>query len=200
MDTHTPSDEAQLVRAAQRGDQRAFRKLVERHQRKTFAVAFGILRDADAARDACQDAFLKVHQSLPTFEGTSQFYTWLYRIVVNLCLDQLRRRRFERVELDEGRALDEPLDGPPLPQSSDPHASLAAKELRARLERAFQQLSPAHRTVITLREVNELSYKEIAGVMRCSIGTVMSRLFHARRYVQATLRAEPDFDAISLAA
>jgi len=197
----TPSDEAQLVRAAQRGDQRAFRTLVERHQRKAFAVAFGILRDSDAARDACQDAFLKVHQSLPSFEGTSQFYTWLYRIVVNLCLDQLRRRRFERVELDQGRANDDTLDGNlPHHLGSDPHASLAAKELRERLEQAFDRLSPAHRTVITLREVNELSYKEIAGVMRCSIGTVMSRLFHARRYVQAMLREQPDFDRASLAA
>ncbi|HZS42383.1 MAG TPA: sigma-70 family RNA polymerase sigma factor [Polyangia bacterium] len=191
------TDETHLVDAARRGDHAAYRTLVERHQRKAFAVAFGILRDADAARDACQDAFLKAHQSLASFEGTSQFYTWLYRVVVNLCLDQLRRRKLECVELDERRAIagDVELIAPRL--SSDPDATLAAKELRLRLEHVFARLSPAHRAVLTLREVNQLSYKEIADAVGCSIGTVMSRLFHARRNAQALLRQEPDFESLA---
>jgi RNA polymerase sigma-70 factor (ECF subfamily) len=196
------NDEPSLVAAARRGDHAAFRTLLERHQRKAFAVAFGILRDPDAARDACQDAFLRMHQALPTFEGGSQFYTWMYRIVVNLCLDHLRRRRLECVELDDFRLreADEAADRIAPAPAIDPSESLAAKELRERLDRAFARLSPTHRTVVTLREVNGLSYKEIAHVMRCSMGTVMSRLFHARRYLQDMLRDEPEAAMFSAAA
>jgi RNA polymerase sigma-70 factor (ECF subfamily) len=183
----------QLVQAAQRGDDGAFRTLVERHQRKAFVVAAGILRDADAARDVCQDAFLKVHQRLATFEGGAQFYTWLYRIVVNLCIDQLRRRRLDGGDYEDWS------EQAASPRSFDPAESLARKELSERLHDAFNRLSPTHRTVVTLRELNGLSYKEIAQVMRCSVGTVMSRLFNARRYLQEMLADVPDAELLAAA-
>jgi RNA polymerase sigma-70 factor (ECF subfamily) len=186
-------EDAQLVRAAQQGDAAAFRALVERYQRKALSVAVGILRDPDAAHDAVQEAFLKVHQRIQSFEGGSQFFTWLYRIVVNLCIDHLRRRRLDCVDIDDlGSKESEWAADRVAPAAIDPCESLAAKELRARLRDAFNKLSPAHRTVITLRELNGCSYKEIAQVMNCSLGTVMSRLFNARKYMQAMLADEPE--------
>jgi RNA polymerase sigma-70 factor, ECF subfamily len=186
------TDEVKLIDAARHGDHAAFGKLVKKHQRKVYAVALGVLRDPDAARDACQDAFLKVHKGLAAFDGSSQFYTWLYRIVVNRCIDYLRQRRVDCTELDpQGLYMAPQLE-------SDPSRSLADKELRARLERASACLSPTHRTVVTLREVNGLAYKEIAAVMGTSIGTVMSRLFHARKNLQVILA--DDRDALALAA
>jgi RNA polymerase sigma-70 factor (ECF subfamily) len=183
-------DERKLVEDARRGDADAFRQLVLRHQRKAYAVALGIVHDADEARDICQEAFLKAHRNLATFEGDSQFFTWLYRIVTNLCIDHLRRRRGEKLEFDEAVATDDAGDESgisPRRLGFDPGRALADKELRARLHDALGKLSPTHRTVLVLREVEGLSYQEMADVMKCSIGTIMSRLFHARKKMQAML-------------
>jgi len=194
-----------LVESARHGDAAAFRALVIRHQRKAYAVALGVVRDPDDARDVCQEAFIKVYRGLAGFDGNSQFFTWLYRIVVNLSIDHLRRRRTERVELDETRALESSDDaGEIVPQqlTSDPARALAQRELREQIGSALDRLSHAHRTVLVLRELNGLSYKEIAVEMRCSVGTVMSRLFHARKKMQAFLleNADQNDDALALAA
>ena len=182
-------DDKQLVDAARQGDVKAFAELVNRHQRRAYAVALGMVHDADDARDVCQEAFLKVHKNLATFEGEAQFFTWLYRIVMNLCIDLLRKRRGQQVEFDDAQGHDDPDVGgiAPVRTGFDPARALSDKELRAQITRALAQLSPSHRAVLVMREVDGLSYQEMAETMSCSIGTIMSRLFHARKKMQAML-------------
>jgi RNA polymerase sigma-70 factor (ECF subfamily) len=182
-------DDRQLVDAAKRGDVGAFRELVIRHQRRAYAVALGMVHDPDDARDVCQEAFLKVHKNLATFEGEAQFFTWLYRIVMNLCIDHLRKKRGQQVEFDETQAQGDGDEGgiAPVRTGFDPARALADKELRGQILRALDKLSPAHRAVLVMREVDGLSYQEMADTMKCSIGTIMSRLFHARKKMQTLL-------------
>ena len=182
-------DDKQLVEAARQGDAAAFRELVKRHQRRAYAVALGMVHDPDDARDVCQEAFLKVHKNLGTFEGEAQFFTWLYRIVANLCIDLLRKRRGMKVEFDDTLANDDPDEAGISPRRTgfDPARALADKELRAQIMAALDKLSPAHRSVLVMREVEGMSYQEMADIMKCSIGTIMSRLFHARKKMQTML-------------
>jgi RNA polymerase sigma-70 factor (ECF subfamily) len=182
-------DDRQLVDDARKGNAAAFRELVVRHQRRAYAVALGMVHDPDDARDICQDAFLKVHKSLATFEGDSQFFTWLYRIVMNLCIDHLRKRRGQQVEFDETIAQGDADDAGVTPHRTgfDPARALADKELRTQILGALAKLSPSHRAVLVMREVDGLSYQEMSETMKCSIGTIMSRLFHARKKMQQML-------------
>ena len=183
-------DERKLVEAARQGDAAAFEALVKKHQRKAYAVALGMVHDADEARDICQDAFLKAHKNLAGFEGDAQFFTWLYRIIANLCIDHLRKRRGERMEFDETVANDDASDDSgiaPRRLGFDPGRALADKELRQHIQTALAKLTAPHRAVLIMREVEGLSYKEMADVMNCSIGTIMSRLFHARKKMQTLL-------------
>jgi RNA polymerase sigma-70 factor (ECF subfamily) len=184
-------DDRQLVDAARNGDANAFRELVIRHQRRAYAVALGMLHDPDDARDVCQEAFLKVHKSIGTFEGEAQFFTWLYRIVMNLCIDHLRKKRGQQVEFDDAQSHDDPDEGgiAPVRTGFDPARALADKELRNQILGALDKLSPTHRAVLVMREVDGLSYQEMADTMKCSIGTIMSRLFHARKKMQTMLIA-----------
>lgn len=197
MDAPTEPADAELVAQAQKGSQAAFRKLVEKYQRRLYAMALGMMKDPDEARDAVQDALLKAYRNLPSFQGQSAFYTWLYRIGVNVCIDRMRSQgRVGKVEYEEG--VDAEDDGEsgisPRRVGFDPAQALHSREIRERLERAIAELSPTHRAVLLLREVDGLSYKEIAEVMECSEGTVMSRLFHARKNMQARLRPLVDGD------
>jgi RNA polymerase sigma-70 factor (ECF subfamily) len=177
------------VEAARKGEVQAFRELVNRHQRRAYAVALGMVHDPDDARDIVQEAFLKVYKNLSTFEGEAQFFTWLYRIVMNVSIDLLRKKRGQQVEFDDAQAHDDPDPGglAPVRTGFDPARALADKELRAQILRALEQLSPTHRAVLVMREVDGLSYQEMADTMQCSIGTIMSRLFHARKKMQAML-------------
>jgi RNA polymerase sigma-70 factor (ECF subfamily) len=180
-------DDHDLVRAARGGDRDAFRTLFERYNRRSYALAYGVLRNQDDALDVVQDAFIKAHEHLDKFEGASGFYTWLYRIVMNLAIDLLRkRRRASPVELE---VLDSGTDDPLLPRllGGNPGRALLDKEIRARIDAALAELSENHRTVLVLRELEGLSYEEIARAMSCSKGTIMSRLFHARRNMQKRL-------------
>lgn len=162
------------------------------HQRRAYAVALGVLHDPDDARDVCQEAFLKAHRNLASFEGDAQFFTWLYRIVMNLCIDQLRKRRGEKVEFDEAIASDDPNDDAgiaPRRLGFDPGRALDDKELRDQIREALAQLPSVHRAVLVMREIEGLSYQEMADRVGVSIGTIMSRLFHARRKMQKMLLA-----------
>ena len=189
------ADDVALVTRARSGDQAAFGTLLRKYERRVFSVANGILRNVDDARDVCQDAFWKAHNALASFDGQAQFFTWMYRITVNVAIDHLRKRRGERVEFDDARANGEDEGADPNGLSPrrlgfDPVRALEDRELREQLERALQQLSPAHRAVLVLREVEGLAYQEMADVVGCSIGTIMSRLFHARKRMQALLLAD----------
>jgi RNA polymerase sigma-70 factor (ECF subfamily) len=185
-------EERKLVDDARRGDANAFRELVKRNQRRAYAVALGMVHDPDDARDITQEAFLKVHRNLATFEGEAQFFTWLYRIVMNQCIDHLRRKRGEKVEFDDALANQESDDSGIAPRRTgfDPAKALSDKELRERIRGALARLSAAHRAVLVMREVDGLSYQEMADQVGVSIGTIMSRLFHARKKMQKMLTQE----------
>ena len=187
--THDPVDDRDLVESARRGDRDAFRTLFERYHRRAYALAFGVLRHQEDALDVVQDAFIKAHKYLDKFEGNSSFYTWLYRIIMNLAIDHLRKhRRVKPVELDETR-VDAQADETFLPKllGGNPGRALADKEIRKRIDEALDELSENHRAVLVMRELEGLSYEEMAQTMGCSKGTIMSRLFHARRNMQKRL-------------
>jgi RNA polymerase sigma-70 factor, ECF subfamily len=186
-------DDGELVDAARAGDADAFRALFERYHRRAYSLAYGVVHSKDDALDVVQDAFIKAHKYLDKFEGTSSFYTWLYRIVMNLAIDHLRKHKKSRVvdfsdtNVQEGDASvgDEELI--PKILGGHPGRALMDKEIRGRIEGALAELSDNHRAVLVMRELEGLSYEEMAQVMGCSKGTIMSRLFHARRNMQKRL-------------
>ena len=185
---YSSAEDQALVRAAQRGDMAAFEELVARHRDKIYARAFSMMRNEEEAIDLSQEAWVKGWQRLAQFHGESSFGTWMTRIVINLCLDQLRKQKRQRTESIE--ELEEDSGGVERQMpivTVNPTAGLEKAELRQRIDRALSQLSYEHRTVLILHEFEELEYKEIAKVMGCSIGTVMSRLFYARRKMAALL-------------
>jgi RNA polymerase sigma-70 factor (ECF subfamily) len=180
--------EEDLVRLAQKGGLAAFEELVARHRDKIYARAYSMMRNEDDALDLSQDAWVKGWRRLEQFQGDSSFVTWMTRIVINLCLDQLRKHKRQRTESIE--AMDEDSGGVERQMPvviTNPTEGLERGELRQRIDRALAQLSHEHRTVLVLHEFEELEYKEIAKRMNCSIGTVMSRLFYARRRMASLL-------------
>jgi RNA polymerase sigma-70 factor, ECF subfamily len=185
-------EDRELVERVVAGDHRAFRRLVEKYQRKVYNIAFGILRNPDGAMDIAQDAFVKVYKHLPNFKGDAAFYTWLYRIVVNLCIDKKRRAsRAKEVDYDDtlAHATDGLHDGPMLATThlDAPDRALARSELREHMEEALEALSESHRAILLMREVEGLSYEELSEALDIPKGTVMSRLFHARKNFQKAL-------------
>jgi RNA polymerase sigma-70 factor (ECF subfamily) len=170
----------------------AFRGLVERHQRRAFAIALALVRDENDARELVQDAFLRVHKSLPTFQGGSSFFTWLYRIITNLSIDLMRKPGRQTADLEEARLdRDDGVDAD-IPflgriEGADPVDIVRRREIAARLQSALDALPSYHRAVIVMRELDGLSYEEMAQAMGVSKGTIMSRLFHARQKLQKAL-------------
>ncbi len=180
-------DEA-LVKAAQQGDMAAFEELVARHRDKLYARAYSMMRNEEEAIDLSQEAWVKGWQRLNQFQGESSFATWMTRIVINLCLDAIRRQKRQRAESIE--AMDDESGGVERQMpviTVNPTERLERTELRARIDEALSKLSYAHRTVLVLHEFENMEYKRIAKTMECSIGTVMSRLFYARRKLAALL-------------
>jgi RNA polymerase sigma-70 factor (ECF subfamily) len=187
QDKSTVPDE-NLVRAAQKGDMPAFEELVARHRDKLYARAFSMMRNEEEAIDLSQEAWVKGWQRLAQFQGDSSFVTWMTRITINLCLDQLRKQKRQRAESIE--AMDEEAGGVERQMpvvTVNPSEGLERGELRQKIDEALAQLSHEHRTALILHEFEDLEYKEIAKRMGCSIGTVMSRLFYARRKMAALL-------------
>jgi RNA polymerase sigma-70 factor (ECF subfamily) len=189
--------DAELVARAQAGETVAFDELVRRHRNRVFAMIRNMIhREADAW-DLSQEAFLKAWKALPRFEAKAKFSTWLFRIVHNVVYDWTRRRRPESAdEWNEELLNREKID--PASRTTPagalrPDASLSNSELREKIEEALDTLSPGHREAVVLKDVQGLAYKEIAEVMDCSIGTVMSRLHYARKKLQTLLKDE--FDA-----
>lgn len=191
-----PSEEVDLgvVERARNGDLNAFRTLVDTYEQRVFAIALGVVGNPEDARDITQEAFLKVFKKLDSFRGQSSFYTWLYRIVFNLSVDMSRKRYRTRevlsgdnLTLEKNILENDDVKSTVTASSEDPELSFSRSELRSRLTKAMGDLSPEHRTVITLREVDGLSYEEISQVVGCSKGTVMSRLHHARKRLQKAL-------------
>ncbi|HVM47858.1 MAG TPA: sigma-70 family RNA polymerase sigma factor [Candidatus Acidoferrum sp.] len=185
---HSSADEAALVRAAREGDMAAFEELVARNRDRVYARAYSMMRNEDEALDLSQEAWVKGWQRLKQFQGDSTFGTWITRIVINLCLDELRRQKRHRAESIEAIAEDSGGVERQMPVVTvNPTLGLEREELRKRISDALGKLSYEHRTVLVLHEFEEMEYKQIAKTMGCSIGTVMSRLFYARRKLAALL-------------
>lgn len=170
-----------LVARAKEGDRDAFREIYERHRHKVYKVAYGMTRNQDDALDVVQDAFVKAHRSIARFEGRSSISTWLCQIATHQAIDLSRRRKVRKADsLEEGLvAKKKPGDAP--------REKAQASELSAALSGALGELSEKHRTVFVLYTVKGMSYKEIAAALEISIGTVMSRLFYARKNLQQML-------------
>lgn len=186
-DYSSASDDT-LVRQAQRGNMPAFEELVARHRDKVYSRAYSMMRSEDDALDLSQEAWVKAWQRLVQFQGESSFATWITRIVINLCLDAMRKQK--RLQAESIDQMDEESGGVErhLPEVQvDMLERLDREELRARIDAGLSQLSDAHRTVLILHEFEGLEYKECAKRMGCSIGTIMSRLFYARRRLAALL-------------
>jgi len=191
--------DAELVVQAQGGDSRAFDALVTRYRGKIYAMIFNMIHNDADAWDLAQDAFLKAWKALPKFEARAGFYTWLYRITHNVTYDWLRKKKITSgaAEFDDSiRGQDiEPGSRTTPKVASAPDQSLDRVELGGRIRDAIEQLSPDHQAVILLKEVEGLKYQEIADTLECTIGTVMSRLFYARKKLQVLLADVRDLDS-----
>jgi RNA polymerase sigma-70 factor (ECF subfamily) len=178
------ADETELIQRARQGDAVAFGVLVERYQRRVAGVAMAVVHNQDDALELAQETFIRAYENLAKFESRSSFSTWLYRIAANLAID-LRRREGRRTML-RGEEAEIELERLPSPQGDSFHTT-ARGELNTRLRAALEELTPEHRAVILLREVEGLSYDEISDVLQCPRGTVMSRLHYARTRLRAIL-------------
>ncbi|MGH7906768.1 MAG: sigma-70 family RNA polymerase sigma factor [Candidatus Binataceae bacterium] len=178
-------DETELIERARKGDAQAFGALVERYQRRVVGVALAVVHNQDDALELAQETFVRAYQNLPKFESRSSFSTWLYRIAANLSIDF--RRHEGRHPVLRGEDADNELRRLPSAQG-DSFKAAARGELSERIARALEELTPEHRTVILLREVEGLSYDEISEAINCPRGTVMSRLHYARNRLRCILK------------
>ena len=184
--------ELELVRQAQGGDTEAFDELVSRFRSRVFGMIYNMVHNEQDAWDLAQDSFLKAWKSIGRFRGQSSFYTWIYRIVMNVTIDWLRKKQVKGsgAEFDDSIQLKEidPASRTVPHAGFQPHQHMEHQEIRTRIEAAIAQLSPEHRAVILMKEIEDMQYHEIAESLGCSIGTVMSRLFYARKKLQNLLR------------
>ena len=186
-----PADELQLVAKAQTGDTAAFDELVTRYRSRAFSMIYNMVRNEQDAWDVTQDGFVKAWKNIGRFRGQSAFYTWLYRILMNVAIDSLRRKQVEGgTEFDDAIGLHniEPGAATTPRAELEPATRLGDKEIRARIDQAIARLSPDHRAVIVMREIDGMDYQEIADAMGSTLGTVMSRLFYARKKMQTMLK------------
>ncbi|MBN1334451.1 MAG: sigma-70 family RNA polymerase sigma factor [Deltaproteobacteria bacterium] len=183
-------DDVDLVDRVRAGDATAYRGLVERYQNRVYGLVYGMVRDREEARDLTQEAFVKAYRNLSGFRQDASFHTWLFRIAMNVAIDHIRKhRRIRTSEYDD--ALDHDDEGLDTWEADHLRRSPARdherQHLYDRIMAALQHLSPEHRQAILLREIEGLSYKEIADAMDIPEGTVMSRLFYARKRLQELL-------------
>ncbi|HYO52202.1 sigma-70 family RNA polymerase sigma factor [Archangium sp.] len=194
------TDDLTLVKRVRGGDQRAFKLLVERYQRKVYAVALGMLKDKEEAMDVSQEAFVKVYKYLDHFKGDSSFYTWLYRITVNICIDVMRRKGAsggETEEFDESVITDlseARIGALGSRLGTNPQKSALRRELAEKIQEALAAVPEKHRAILLLREIEGMSYEDLSRTLDIPKGTVMSRLFHARAKVQKILSEYLELD------
>lgn len=179
-----------LVERAQRGDKQAFDLLVSKYQRKLARLLSRFIRDAAEVEDVTQEAFIKAYRALPTFRGDSAFYTWLYRIGINTAKNYLvamgrRAPTSTDVDADEAESFE---GGEQLRDLNTPENELMSRQVADNVNQTLAELPEELRTAITLREIEGLSYEDIANIMNCPIGTVRSRIFRAREAIAAKLR------------
>jgi RNA polymerase sigma-70 factor (ECF subfamily) len=185
-----PTDH-QLVARVQKGDKRAFDLLVLKYQFRLQAIVSRFIRDTDEVADVTQEAFIKAYRALPKFRGDSQFYTWLYRIAINTAKNYLvsKNRRTANTDIDIGDA-EQFADNDKLIDETSPENSMMTEELAQVIKDSLNQLTEDLRTALTLREFEGMSYEEIAAIMDCPVGTVRSRIFRAREFIDERVLGE----------
>ena len=184
--------ELDLVKQCQAGNTEAFDQLVTRYRTRVFAMIYNMVHNEQDAWDLAQDSFVKAWKSIGRFRGRSSFYTWIYRIVMNVTIDWLRKKQVKGAGAEFNDAIQlreiEPASRTVPKADPLPHERMEQSEIRARIDNAIAQISPEHRAVILMKEIEEMQYHEIAEALGCSIGTVMSRLFYARKKLQNLLK------------
>ena len=189
-----PDEDFRLVALAQQGDMSAYDALVTRHRGRIFAMIRNMIHQEADAWDISQDVFIKAWHGLPRFEAKARFSTWLYRIARNAVYDWLRKRKIETVgELNDEIFTREKIDSASFTTPAggeSPADTMAHGELRVKIQAALAKLSPDHREIVLLKDVQGFSYKEIADSLSITLGTVMSRLYYARQKLQAMLKDE----------
>jgi RNA polymerase sigma-70 factor (ECF subfamily) len=189
-----PSEIRQWVRQAQAGDQEAFGRLMQTYHQRVFGLVYGMVNQADDAQELVQQTWIKAWTKLHTFKGDAEFFTWVYRIASYASLDFLRKRKRQREDpipetgAEPARNLDYEV-APSVNPRPDRQAMHA--EIKQRFEEALRDLTPEHRMALVLREIDGLSYDDIARVMKCRKGTVMSRIFYARKRLQEQMKDYP---------
>ena len=185
------NQEQNWIQAARNGDQAAFGQLVIKYQKRVYALTVRMCPTPELAEEAVQETFLSAWQGLPFFRGDSAFSTWLYRLASNACVDLLRKEgRHQGPSLDDEAVSAEVPDTRPTPE-----AAAEQKELRAQIEAGLRTLSPEHREVLILREIQQLSYDEIADALSLDLGTVKSRISRGRRQLRNFLMEQGNFSA-----
>ena len=183
-------DDRELVARCQRGDMAAYGVLVGRYRQRVYGLVYSMLRNEHDAVDLSQETFVKGWQAIRGFQRNSSFYTWLYRIATNLCIDFVRKReRRPTVAFEEAVEPDANVNVEiPASKQALPPEEMRRRELREQIDAALMELSPEHRVVVQLRELDGMDYAEIARAVGCNIGTVMSRLHYARKHLQKLLK------------
>ena len=186
--------EASVLARAKADDREAFRQLYDATHRRLYAMALSVVKNPEDALDIVQEAFVKAHKHLPKFEGNSGFYTWIYRIAMNVAIDHVRKhKRSAQLEWEEGRGdYEQAASELPTAAPQNPHTGVERVQLRRAIEAALDELPEYHRAVILMRDVEGFSYEEMATTLDVPKGTIMSRLFHARRKMQAALSSYLD--------
>ena len=177
-------EETEMISRCQQGDQEALKEIYDKYHKKVYRIAYGVVRQREDALDIVQEVFIKLFRSIKNFQGRSHFYTYLYRMVMNTSIDHARKsgKKFAS-SLDEEGSF-EPSDG----AEKGPERILLQKELEERVKRAMDKLPAEQKAAIIFRDVEGLSYQEMAEAMGCSIGTVMSRLHYGRKRMQGLLK------------
>lgn len=170
--------EISLLQKCQRGQEDAFRQLIDKYQRRTYWIAYNMLNNYETAREISQEAFIRVFRNIARFDVKKNFYTWLYQIVVNLCIDRMRK-------LSHGKTVDLDVVGGMADSHQGPAESGEKTELRGRVHRALDRLPPKYKAVLTLRDIQGFSCEEIAEIVECTNATVRWRLHRARKLFKA---------------
>lgn len=190
-----PNSEQLLIEKSKNGDVASFEKLIHQYQVYAYNIAYRTLGHEEDAKDATQDALIKVFKSISQYTGDAQFSTWLYRIVVNTCKDYLRKKaNIKETSLEISSSEEDYLMELPASETYEPEKQLERKTIQRKINTALDQLPPANKTVVVLRDIQGLSYEEISIIEDCSVGTVKSRINRGRKYLRELLQVDPDFE------
>lgn len=177
-------EETEMISRCQQGDQEALKEIFDKYHKKVYSIAYGVVRQREEALDVVQDVFIKLFRSVKNFKGRSNFYTYLYRMVMNTAIDHKRKAGKQFMSSLDVEGSFEPSDEP----EKGPEKVLLQKELEERVKLAMDKLPAEQKAALIFRDVEGLSYQEMAEAMGCSIGTVMSRLHYGRKRMQESLK------------